>query len=257
MSSPLERLINHLVDEGNAALARPRRPVQFAYHAEADVLLNDIEHYPQAFVLGCLCDRQGSAKQAWMVPFELLCRLNTLNIRDLAGLDRSDWLHVVRNPTPIHRMPETMAEVLRLGVQRLSAIYGGDASRIWAGSPPSATVVRRFLEFHGVGPKIATMAANILVRDFHIPLREYHYIDISVDRQVRRVMTRLGFVDEGASDLLLIYAAREAHAEFPGIFDLALWNIGQTVCQPLKPRCAMCPLVGHCRYAATTGSLAP
>ena len=99
------------------------------------------------------------------------------------------------------------------------------------------------------------MAANILVRQFHVPLSDYHYIDISVDRQVRRVMTRLGFVDEGASDLLLIYAAREAHAEFPGIFDLALWKVGQTVCQP-TPRCVECPLVGYCRYAAADGSLA-
>ena len=135
-------------------LARPRRPVQFAYHPEADALLNDIEHYPQAFVLGCLCDRQGSAKQAWRVPFELLRRLGTLEVRDLANLDKSDWLRVVRDPTPIHRLPETMAEVLWLGVQRLSTVYDGDASRIWTGSPPSATIVRRFLEFHGVGRAI-------------------------------------------------------------------------------------------------------
>ena len=140
-------------------------------------------------------------------------------------------------------MPETMAKVLRLGVQELSTAYGGDASRIWAGSPPSATVVRRFLEFHGAGPKIATMATNILVRQFHVPLADYHYVDLSVDRQVRRVMSRLGFVAEGAGDLLLIYAAREAHAEFPGIFDLALWNVGRTVCRQKKPRCAECQLV--------------
>jgi endonuclease III len=250
MSSQLERLISHLVDEGTAALAVPRLPAQFAYDSAADRILNDIEHYPQAFVLACLCDRQGSAKRAWRVPYELLCRLGTLDVGQLAKLSEADWLHVVRNPTSIHRMPETMAKVLRLGVLQLSTVYDGDASRIWTGSPPSAAVVRRFLEFYGVGPKIATMATNILVRQFDIPLREYYSVDISVDRQVRRVMVRLGFAADGASDSLLIYAAREAHAEFPGVFDLALWNVGRTVCQEKKPRCAECELVNLCRYAA-------
>lgn len=56
------------------------------------------------------------------------------------------------------------------------------------------------------------MAANILVRQFKIPSRDCHFVDISADRQVRRVMTRLGFVREGAGDALMIYAAREDHA---------------------------------------------
>jgi hypothetical protein len=254
MSSRLQRLIDQLVAEGNVALARPRRPTQFAYQPEADAILNDIERYPQAFVLGCLCNRRGSAMQAWRVPYKLFCRFGTLNIDDLAGRNESEWLNKVNNPEPIHRMPGEMAKVLRLGVQRLSTVYGGDASRIWSDSPPSATVVLRFLEFYGVGPKIATMAANILVRQFHVSFRDYHYVDISVDRQVRRVMKRLGFAGDGASDLLLIYAAREAHPDFPGIFDLALWNVGRTVCEEKKPRCAECQLVHLCRYAATIGS---
>ena len=128
--------------------------------------------------------------------------------------------------------------------------YRGDASRIWNGSPPSATVVRRFLEFYGAGPKIATVATNILVRQFHVPLQDLYSVDVSVDRQLRRVMTRLGFVRQGASDLLLIYAAREAHPEFPLIFDLALWNVGRTICKPTDPRCTECQLVKMCSYAA-------
>ena len=52
MPPRLERLINRLVVEGNAALALPRLPSQFAYDPGADAILNDIEHYPQAFVLG-------------------------------------------------------------------------------------------------------------------------------------------------------------------------------------------------------------
>jgi adenine-specific DNA glycosylase len=65
-------------------------------------------------------------------------------------------------------------------------------------------------------------------------------------------MTRLGFVPEGASDELLIYAAREAHPEFPGIFDLALWKIGKKVCTKTAPHCNRCPLAELCAYATAT-----
>lgn len=170
----------------------------------------------------------GTAKQAWLVHLRLRQRFGTLDVAGLAEKSEADWKRAVRVPPAIHRRPDLMAEVLRLGVQRLHASYDGDAARIWTGSPPSATVVRRFLEFHAVGLKIASMAANVLVRQFKVPLRDYHFVDISVDRQVRRVMTRLGFVPDGASDAVLIYAAREADPEFPGIFDLALWKIGRT-----------------------------
>ena len=250
MSARMEQLVGRLVDEGRAALAQPRQPALFAYDIAADAILNDIEHCPQAFVLGCLANRMGKAKQAWKVPLRLSERFGTLDVAVLAQQTEADWARVARDPAPIHRRPDLMATVLRLGVQRLQDAYDGDAARIWKGTPASATVVRRFLEFYGAGPKIASMATNILVRQFKIPLHDYHFVDISVDVQVRRVMTRLGFVPEGATDDLLIYAAREAHPEFPGIFDLALWRIGQDVCIQRAPHCGTCSLAELCAYAA-------
>jgi endonuclease III len=148
-------------------------------------------------------------------------------------------------------MPETMATVLHRAVARIKDHYDGDASRIWAATPPSALVVRRFLEFHGAGPKIATMAANILVREFHVPLGDHRYIDISADVQTQRVMARLGFVETGISADVVIYAARELHPDYPGVFDLALWDIGRRLCRPHTPRCAECPLSGLCPSSST------
>ena len=246
----MEQLVRHLVGEGRELLAQPRQPAAFAHDPEADAILNDIERYPQAFVLGCLANRMGKAGQAWKVPLRLRERFGTLDVAVLAHRAEADWVRMARDPAPIHRLPELIAKALRLGVQRLQASYGGDAAGIWEGTPASATVVRRFLEFHGAGPKIAGMAANILVRHFKVPLRDYYFVDISVDVQVRRVMTRLGFVPEGATDDLLIYAAREAHPEFPGIFDLVLWRIGQGVCTRSAPGCGRCPLAAFCAYAA-------
>jgi len=147
-------------------------------------------------------------------------------------------------------MPETMAVILFRAIHRIADRYGGDASRIWSDRPSSATVVRRFLEFHGAGPKIATMAANILVREFHVALHDYRWIDISADVQVCRVMARLGFVEEGSSPDVVVYAARDLNPEYPGVFDLALWEIGQTACRPRDPACAACRLRDLCPYPA-------
>lgn len=97
------------------------------------------------------------------------------------------------------------------------------------------------------------MAANILVRTFKVPFSDHQSIDISVDRQVFRVMERLGFVERGTKDkFVFIYAAREAYPDFPGIFDKILWDIGKEVCRPRTPLCGECQLADLCRYANTT-----
>ncbi len=87
----------------------------------------------------------------------------------------------------------------------------------------SATLVRRFLEFHGAGLKIATMAANILAREFHIPLRPE----------------------------AVIYAARSLYPDCPGVFDLALWEVGRTACRPSHPVCTACRLRELCPYPSS------
>jgi endonuclease III len=234
------------VEEGSSIVAAPRRHEQFAYDEEADEFINDIEDYPQAFVLGSLCNRMGRAEAAWRIPYKIHNRHKTLNIEELARLSLGDWQEITQGL----RMPGKKAQVLQRGVEWISTEYDGDASAIWEGSPRSATVVRRFLEFYGVRSKIATMAANILVRTFKVPFDDYLDIDISADRRTMRVMTRMGFVKPGTTDpLLFIYAAREAYPEFPGIFDKVLWILAEEVCVPTRPRCHECRFNDLCRYA--------
>ena len=211
--------------------------------------MNDLTAHPHAFVFGCLVDRQVRAERAWTLPAVLRARLGGFEFEQLTALTQDDWLEVMSTPTPAHRLPDTMATVLYRATQRIADHYEGNAARIWARTPSSATLVRRFLEFHGAGPKIATMATNILVRDFKVPLSDYRYVDLSADVQVRRVMARLGYVEEGCSTDVVIYAARELNPDFPGIFDLALWSIGRTVCRPTDPACGACELARWCSYA--------
>jgi uncharacterized HhH-GPD family protein len=239
-----------LKKRGEKLLAQPRKPSPFTGDANADALLNDIEHHPHAFVVACLMDRQWQAEKCWAVPYRLKERLGSFEFNDLRVLSREKVAVLFVQAPPLHRMKENMADVFHAAIQRIGEQYTGNASLIWQGQPSSATIVRRFLEFNGAGPKIATMAANILVREFKVPVSDKHSIDISPDVQVRRVFERLNLIREGASNEEIIYTARELHPPYPGIFDIAAWEIGREWCRPRSPECEGCYLQAHCPTAA-------
>jgi hypothetical protein len=100
-------------------------------------------------------------------------------------------------------------------------------------NPPCALVIRRFLEFEGIGAKIATMATNILVRQFNVPMLNKSAIDISADRQVMKYFQSHGLLREAAKKEELIYLAREINPEYPGLLDLLAWEQGRQI--PPKP----------------------
>lgn len=242
--------ISSLLKEQNAKPAATSSTPEFTGEAEPDALLQNIDQYPHLFVLGCIMDRQTSAKRAWIIPYrvstELLdgpefsgfLRLNLNQLQKSFGVDRANnrW----------HRFPDVMARCFYEGIQIIHKKYDGDASKIWKDTPRSATVVRRFLQFHGVGIKIATMATNILSRNFKRPMVDKTSIDVSPDIHVKRVLRRLGFISQNASSEELVYFARELNPEYPGIIDLPLWNIGSKWCKEKKPRCGECYLGKDC-----------
>jgi len=243
-----------LIEHGKQLLAQHSAPVSFTGNPEADVLLNNIGHYPHAFVIACLMDRQYKAEKCWLIPHLVRQKLGSFEIGTLAGLSQEQVNDLMSNPEPLHRFPDVMAEIFHKAIQRIVTQYLGDASRIWKGCPSSATIVRRFLEFHGAGPKIAAMAANILVRDFKVPVSDKYSIDVSVDVQVRRVFRRLGVVRDSASNDEVIYAARELNPTYPGIFDLPAWEIGRNWCRPRNPECSKC-LMQECCPTALQGQV--
>lgn len=245
----LIHLRNRLVSEGLNRLAKPRTFIEFTGMAEADAIVNDIEGHPHAFVIACVTDRQMRAEKAWRIPYELNQRLGFFDFPRLASLSLDELEQAMLQPVPLHRFPQMMSKNLFAAIHRIQDKFHGNAAAIWAGRPSSATIVRRFLEFDGVGQKIATMAANILVRDFRIEVSDRYSIDISVDVQVRRVFSRMGFVPKSAAPDYIIYRARELHPEYPGIFDLVLWELGRTVCRPNQPLCEQCSWAQLCAYA--------
>ena len=246
-----DEIVDTLVKRGEELLARPFETIQFTANAEADALLNDLDHYPHAYVIACLMDRQIKAERAWLIPYLIQERVGSFAFAVLRDLSLDRVHSLMREPEPLHWLLNAMAKTLFLAIQRIGDQYSGDASRIWRGTPSSATLVRRFLEFHGAGPKIATMAANILVRDFKIPVSDKYSIDISPDRHVRRVFVRLGLARKGASNEELTYVARELHPTYPGIFDLSLWEIGKSWCHSRSSECDQCYLQQYCPTAGT------
>jgi len=238
-----------LIRRGEEWLAQPFKPVSFTDNRDADVLLNDLDHYPHAFVIACLMNRRWKAEKCWLVPFRFQERLGSFEFDELAALSSDEVASLFVQSPPLHRMKEIMADIFHAAIQKIREQYSGDASQIWQGTPSSATIVRRFLEFKGGGPKITTMAANTLVREFKVPVSDKYSIDVSVDAQVRRTFERLGLVREHASNGELIYVARELNPAYPGVFDLPAWEIGRDWCRPKAPECEKCYMRPHCPTA--------
>jgi len=248
-------VVQHLLQLAAEARERNSGRVKFVDTPAANALLNDLRNHPHAFVLACLMNRQVKAERAWLVPFEIQRqeRLGSFEIGDLARLKEVDVLRYLERPTSLHWLTKRMARTFHAGVQRIVSEFGGDASRIWADAPPSARIVRCFLEFEGAGPKIATMAANLLVSLLGVSVSDRYSIDISPDRHVRRVFSKLGFVPEDADNDLIVYRARELSPEYPGAFDLLLWEVGRTTCGPKKTLCSGCQLSELCRSSNSRG----
>jgi endonuclease III len=221
----------------------------FANKKETDDLVKDIHRYPHAFVIACSMDRQVKAARAWGIPCELQQRLGSFEFPLLLQLPLQELEHAMVYPTPLHRFNTMTAKNTYAVIHHISNAYDGNAGAIWAGRPSSVTIVRRFLEFDGAGPKVATMAANILVRDLRIEVADRYSIDVSVDVHVRGVLSRMGFVPEGACDEDIIYRMREIYPEYPGVFDVVLWELGRTRCRPENPACTSCEWAAQCAYA--------
>ena len=183
---------------------------------------------------------RGSANEsptiAWSLPHAIREAASGFEFDTLRGLSEDQWTSVLASSG--HRLATEMERLLPAAIGHIGDRYGGDASRIWASGSSGAAVARRFLAFDGVGPKIANMAVNILIRDFGIHLTR-PMPDIAVDTHVLRVFERLGLLGrldhsqlrstQGKQQLRLQLRARELNPEWPGELDWPAWLIGRSL----------------------------
>jgi len=218
--------LQKLIKIGKEILEGPRVYTPFTGIKEADDLMNNFEKYPHLFVLGCIMDRQIKAERAWKIPYLIMKDLGGFEFEKLLNFNLDD-IEKVFSKNKFHRFNEQMANNFYNAIQKINNEYGGDASNIWKNNPFAASVVRKFLEFDGVGQKIASMATNILVREFKIPIKNLSAIDISTDTHVINMMKKLGFASNDASREYIIFRAREFYPEYPGILDIGLFQMGR------------------------------
>ena len=240
-----EKIVEILINKGKELFNQPYKKIEFTKNPEADELLNNLKEYPHAFVLACVMDRQMKAEKAWMIPYEVAKEIGSFKFSKLLSL-RLEKIKGIFRRKKLHRFNNEMATNFYFAIQKIHKDYNDNAANIWRNKPRSATIVKRFLEFQGIGIKIATMAANILAREFKIPMKDYICIDISPDVHVKRVFKRMGLISKNASNDELIYCARELNPEYPGIFDLSTWEIGRNWCHFRNPDCESCYLNNYC-----------
>lgn len=204
----------------------------------------NLHEKPYLFVLACIMDRQILAEKAWSIPYKVCDKLHINSFSELATKSQSE-IEDCFEQEKLHRLGRGMGTIFYDAVQRIKTNYHGDASQIWNDEPTSATAVYRFLCFNGVGLKIATMAVNILARDFKIKFKDMYAIDVSADVHVCRILYRLGLI-ENEDRLAAIYKAKEINPSFPGLIDRMCWKYGRDYCHPTNPNCKECPISRLC-----------
>ena len=230
---------SHVGDEAHNLIEDPK----------INTILNDIQNYPHIFVLACLMDKQIKAERAWGIPYKICMDLcgGRFDFYSLTLLTQEQIANEFQE-NKLHRFNNNMAEVFYDAIQLIKQKYNGDASLIWKGNNCSAEVIYRFLCFNGCGIKIASMATNLLHRNFGITYTDYSALDISPDIHIRRVMYRLGFVEDMNDVDMVVYKARSINPEYPGQMDECCWEIGRNFCRETNPKCSECKLDAICMH---------
>ena len=114
-----KKIANVLKRRSEELLAQPRKIVPFTGDVAADALLNDIEHYPHAFVIACLMNKQWQAEKCWSVPYRFKERLGSFELDDLAAVSQKRVASLFIQSPPLHRLKEKMAEVFYAAIQKI------------------------------------------------------------------------------------------------------------------------------------------
>ncbi len=240
------QLIELLLQQGNSTKSQGIHQTALTGEKMFEEAFKDVNKYPHIFVLGCIGDKKIGAERAWKIPIAVAQKIQSLKFEDFSQLSESDLISIF-SAGKLHFYNNDTAKQYYRGIQRIAHHYDGDASKIWNRNPSSSLLVRRFLEFEGVGVKIATMAANILTRDYKISVKDKTCIDISPDTHVMRVFKRTGLVRPNEKKEAMMYKAREISPGYPGILDFPMFEIGRNVCFAKKiPNCTNCILNEFC-----------
>jgi len=238
--------IKQLIDIGNEKLNEELGLVEFTKNSEWDLLMNDIDNYSHLYVLGCVGDKQITAERAWRIPMIIGEKIGGYEFEKFKKVSLEELKDVFINNS-LHRFNNDVAKQYYKAIEKIAKEYGGTANKIWRENNSSASIFGKFLQFEGIGQKIASMAVNILLRNFKENIISKEWIDVSPDRHVIRVFKRTGIIRNLASKEEIIWKAKELNPKYPGVFDLATFTIGKDYCKPKNPNCDDCVISSNCK----------
>lgn len=223
-------------------IGKEKKKNYFTPNLKADNLIwND----PLAYLFAVILDQSMKAEKVWEIPYLLKQRLGHLDAYKIATLEVKEIVDIFTQTPKLHRFPKTMALRIKKACQLILERYDGKVENLWNDNPRSDDLQRKFMEFDGIGQKKASMATNILVRDFGINVKNRKGIDVSFDTHIRRVFLRSGLVLRDDINEI-IQTARKLNPVYPGILDNPCWIIGREYCRPKNPDCDNCPISDVC-----------
>ena len=202
---------------------------------------------PYAFLIASCLDRGNRSDIIRTIPNALKQRLGALDVAAVAEMPEHKLDGIIRalphKPRYVNAAPRTILNLSRMIRDR----FGGRAEKMWEGRS-SVRFESDLRTVHGVGPGIASMTTNLVIR-LHgdVFSRDgLHAVDIKPDMHTRRVLHRLGIAAMESDDAAL-EAARRLNPRYAGGLDAPLWSLGRQWCRP-APSCRACPLVRQCDH---------
>ena len=121
----------------------------------------------------------------------------------------------VKNPTPLHRYVEKVADWIVHAARHIVKLHNGQTESLWNDRPTAVTLQDRLQKFPGIGQKKAAMAVELLEKYFRVPIIGMHGSDIAYDRHIRRVLLRTCLVERDNLQHML-EITRAAYPQRPG-----------------------------------------
>lgn len=208
--------------------------------------LMPINDYPHLFLLGCIMDRRINFEKAWNIPLQVANELGSKDFQVFLSKNQDYYIDLFIH-RKYHRLNKEMAICFYQAIQKIKSDYKGNAANIWNDNPSFTVLKKRLMDFKGVGDNISSMIINILERRGLIKINDKSGLDISADINVKRVMYRMGWINNIDNNYDAIIAAREHNPVFPGVFDKLLWKVGKEYCLSKESKCDICLVSKYCK----------
>jgi uncharacterized HhH-GPD family protein len=156
------------VDDVTSTVAASLPDLHLCFDEQGDALL---ARDPFALVVGMLLDQQMPMERAFLGPWKLAQRLDSLDrlpVARIAAYDPEDFAALVAQPPAVHRFPGSMAGRIQGLAAHVQREYAGDAEAIWRNVPTGEALCHRLLDLPGYGEQKSKILAALLGKQFGV-----------------------------------------------------------------------------------------